>query len=72
MSCYFSGLKDVFAEAGIEVVPTNRKRIDLAIRRLVGSEHDHCPETWQKLKTQILGDEQKRKDFVIKLRAAIK
>ena len=33
MSCYFRQLKDILAEAGVEVTPGNRKEIDRAIHK---------------------------------------
>lgn len=70
MSCYFRGLKEIFVEAGIQVTPKNRKQIDVAIQRIVGTEGKHCPETWQKVKQQI-GDGEKRREFIRKLRGEI-
>ncbi len=71
MSCYFHHLKGIFEEAGVEVTPGNRKRIDQAIRRLVGTADQHCPETWKQLKTQVLADDNKRHEFAARLRDAI-
>ncbi len=71
VSCYFRHLKDIFGEAGIEVSPTNRKQIDQVIHQLVGIDYKDCPDAWKKLKQQIFSDEQKRQDFVIRLRDAI-
>jgi len=70
MSCYFRHLKDIFDEAGIEVNASNKKQIDQAIHRIVGTNYKDCPGTWQKLKQQIMTDEQKRRDFIVKLRKA--
>ncbi|MFH1031684.1 MAG: hypothetical protein V1767_03875 [Chloroflexota bacterium] len=71
MSCYFRHLKEVFAEAGIEVNSTNRKEIDQAIHRLVDTDYKDCPGTWKKVKEK-LADERQRKDFIRKLRNAVK
>ncbi len=68
MSCYFRHLKDILNEAGIEVNPSNRKQIDRTIHDIVEVTYKDCPTTWQKLKQEILGDEQKRRDFIKKLR----
>jgi len=70
MSCYFRHLKDIFDEAGIEVTSGNRKQIDQAIHRIVGTNYKDCPGIWQKLKQQIIPDEQKRQEFIVKLRKA--
>jgi len=71
MSCYFRHLKDIFDKAGIEVNASNKKQIDQAIHRIVGANYKDCPGTWQKLKQQIIPDEQKRQEFIVKLRKAI-
>ena len=71
MSCYFRQLKDILAEAGVEVTPGNRKEIDRAIHKIVGVEYKDCPVAWRALKQQKSGDEQKRRDFVKKLKNAI-
>ncbi len=66
MSCYFRHLKEAFTEAGIQVTLHNRKQIDEAIQRLMGT-HD-CPETWAKVKTQIRGDAKTRQKFIDRLK----
>ena len=72
MSCYFRHLKGIFDEAGIEVTSGNRREIDQAIHQIVGSDYKDCPGTWQKLKQHIITDEQKRQDFIEKLKNAIR
>ena len=72
MSCYFRQLKDILAEAGVEVTPGNRKEIDRAIHKIVGVEYKDCPVAWRTLKQQIMGDEQKQRDFAKKLREAMR
>jgi len=71
MSCYFRHLKDILAEAGVEVTPSNKRKVDQAIHRIVGVEYKDCPVAWKALKEQIMGDEQKRRDFVEKLKDAL-
>ena len=71
MSCYFRHLKDILSEAGIEVTPSNKKQIDRAVHGIVGVTYKDCPATWKKLKQEILGNEQKRWDFIKKLQNAI-
>jgi hypothetical protein len=71
MSCYFRHLKDILAEAGVEVTPGNRKEIDQAIHKIVGVEYKDCPVAGRAVKQQIMGDEQKRRDFIEKLREAM-
>ena len=58
MSCYFRQLKDILAEAGVEVTPGNKRKVDQAIHRIVGVEYKDCPVAWKALKEQIMGDEQ--------------
>jgi len=70
MSCYFRHIKDILDEAGIEVKPSNKKQIDQTIHQLVSVAYKDCPATWKSLK-QIIGDEQKRQDFISKLRNAV-
>lgn len=72
MSCYFRQLKDIFAEAGVEVNSSNRKKIDQTIQHIVGADGKHCPEIWAKVKEQIRGDEKKRQEFISKLKTAVK
>ncbi len=69
MSCYFRHLKDIFDGVGIEITISNRKQVDQAIRKILGT--DHCPDTWKKLKQDIMVDERKRQDFIAKLKNAI-
>jgi len=71
MSCYFRHLKDILNEAGIEVNPSNRKQIDRTIHDIVEVTYKDCPTTWKKLKQEIIGNEQKRQDFIKKLQNAI-
>jgi len=70
MSCYFRHLKNVFAEAGINVTPANRKDIDQAIHKIVGVPYKDCPGTWKVLKARFLGDEKGRRDLARKLKGA--
>ena len=72
MSCYLRHLKDTLSEAGIEINLANRKQIDQAIHQLVGVTYKDCPATWKKVKQDIMSDNQKKQDFVKKLKAAIK
>ena len=72
MSCCFRHLKDILTEAGIEVTPANRKEIDQAIHKMVGVEFKDCPFTWRALKQQIIADEKRRRDFIKKLKEAMR
>ena len=71
MSCYFRHIKDILADAGIEVTPQNRKQVDLAIHRAVGATYKECPETWKLLKQQIRGDEKRRQGFISRLKSSL-
>ncbi len=71
MSCYFRHLKDILDEVGIEVTPSNKKQIDQAIHNIVAVTYKDCPTAWKKLKREILGDKQKRRDFVEKLHQSL-
>ena len=71
MSCYFRHLKAVLDEAGMEVTPANKRRIDEVIHQVMDVTYKDCPTTWRKLKQDILGDEQKRRAFIEELEKAI-
>ena len=71
MSCYLRHVKDILAEAGIEVTPVNKKQIDQAIHEAVDVAYKDCPATWRALKQQITGDAEKRRDFIEKLKNAV-
>jgi hypothetical protein len=70
MSCYFRRLKEIFAEAGVEVNSSNKKRIDRVIHQTLGIGYQDCPTAWRRLKQEILADPQKRRGFVSKLKNA--
>lgn len=53
MSCYFRHLKDVMAEAGIEVTPANKKEVDRALHEIVGVEYKDCPNAWKNVKLRM-------------------
>lgn len=71
MSCYLRHLNDLLDEAGVEVTPGNKRQIDQAIHKIVGVEYKDCPVAWKAIKQQAIGDEQKRRDFIQKLKTAI-
>ena len=71
MSCYFRHLKEIFDEAGIEVTSINRKQGDQSINQIVGITYKDCPQAWKNLKSQIIDDEQKRWEFIQKLKVAV-
>lgn len=64
MSCYFRHIKDIFAEAGIEITKQNKKDVDRAVHKIAGVKYKDCPTAWKKLKHEFLGDERKRKQLI--------
>jgi len=71
MSCYFRHLKDILGKADIEVTPANRKQFDQAIHQIVGITYKNCPDTWRRLKQEILADLPKRQNFISQLKSAL-
>ncbi len=71
MSCYFRHLKEIFDSAGIEVTKDNRKQVDEAIHKLLKVKYKDCPQTWKKIKENILQDGKKKKDFASELKKAL-
>jgi len=71
VSCYFRHLKDILEEAGIQVTPANKKQVDQTIHQIVGVVYKDCPETWERVKQQLAGDEQKRQEFISQLKSAL-
>ena len=71
MSCYFRHIKDILEEAKIVVTPENKKQIDKAIHKIIGTTYKDCSTTWKEIKNNFLNDPQKRKDIIRKLQAAI-
>jgi uncharacterized protein (DUF362 family) len=71
MSCYFRHLNEILDEAGIVVTSSNRKQIDQAIHEILGITYKDCPQAWKALKQQITSDEQKRREFIKKLKTAV-
>jgi len=71
MSCYFRHMKDVLAEAGIEVTQENKKKVDQAIHHLVAVEYKDCSPTWKAVKAHIKSDEAARNAFIEKLKQAL-
>lgn len=65
MSCYISHLKKILSEVGVEVTRENRRKIDQAVRRMVGAEDQTCPVAWRAVREAIARD---REGFVSALR----
>jgi len=71
VSCYFRHLKDIFAAAGIEVTPQNRKQLDRVFHGIVGVEFKECPATWKKLKQDWLADPEKKRKLALIAKEAL-
>lgn len=71
MSCYFRHMKDVLAEAGIEVTPSNRQRVDQAFHQIAGVPFKDCPAAWRVLKQKLAPDELKQ-ELARQLRDAVR
>ncbi len=72
MSCYLRHIKDIIDEAGIVITPANRRQVDQAIHQAVGVAYRSCPATWQKIKEDIKGDEEKRRVLIRQLQVAMR
>ena len=71
MTCYFRHMKEVFAEAGVEVTKENKKRIDQAIHNIVSVEYKNCSHKWRKVK-ELLKSGDTWKSFISQLKEALK
>ena len=69
MTCYFRHLNEFFEQAGITVTKENRKDIDRAIHKIVGTEYKNCPATWKEVKKRLAEDPE---GFANALRSEIK
>jgi hypothetical protein len=70
LQSYFRHLKEVLAEAGVEVTPANKKQVDQALHEMVGATYKDCPSAWKNLKRQM-ANEADRAVVVKKLRKAL-
>ncbi len=68
MSCYFRHMNEVFSEAGIEVTPDSKKKVDRIIHQIVGVEYKKCPDAWSKVKEHMATDASRAK-FVEELKS---
>lgn len=51
MTCYQRHLGELFETLGLEYDAANRRRVDDALRTILGvGEDGHCPEVWAALK----------------------
>ncbi len=69
MTCYFRHLNEIFEQAGITVTKENKKDIDRAIHKIVGTDYKNCPATWKEVKQRLAEDAE---SFVSTLRTEIK
>jgi hypothetical protein len=70
MSCYFRHLKEIFAEAGVEVNADNRKDLDRAIHAILDVQYKDCPTTWKAIKAATASPEGRRR-FIESLKTAL-
>ena len=68
MSCYFRHMKDILAEAGIEITKENKRDVDEIIHELANVTYKDCPGTWREVKSRIKGSEKQKKEFIKALR----
>ena len=71
MSCYFSHVKGILGEVGVEVTASNKKHIDRVFHKMIGVAYEDCPTTWRLLKQNVIGGDQKRRELVRRLQAAV-
>jgi len=64
-------MKDVLAEAGIEVTTENKKEIDRIIHEMVDVDYKNCSPTWKGVKEHIKQDEKARNRFIEILKTKI-
>ncbi len=57
MTCYMRHMDWLFDELELESDKVNRRRVDTALRAILGSaEDDHCPEVWAAYKSLADGE----------------
>lgn len=71
MSCYFRHMKDVLAEAGVEITKENKKEIDRIIHEMVDVDYKNCSPTWKGVKEHIKQDDKVRNQFIAKLKTKL-
>jgi hypothetical protein len=65
-------MKDVLAEAGVEITKDNKKEIDRIIHGLLGVEYKNCSPTWKAVKEHIKSDDKTRNLFIKRLKDKLK
>ncbi len=68
MSCYFRHMKEIFAAAGIEPTPGNKRQLDRIIHKIVGIDYKNCSQAWRAVKNRLKEDPQKKEELVKKLK----
>ncbi|OAT82306.1 hypothetical protein [Desulfotomaculum copahuensis] len=54
MSCYLRHLGHILEQAGVAPqTKQERKRVDLAVREIVGSSGEKCPAVWKRVKALL-------------------
>jgi len=64
-------MRDILNEADVAVTASNKKQIDKVFHEMVGVTYKDCPTTWRMLKQGVISDDQKRRELIRKLQAAI-
>ncbi|AQU05158.1 hypothetical protein [Dehalococcoides mccartyi] len=70
MSCYFRHMGDIFLAAGVDPQGEKRQELDKIIHRFLGIEYKSCPETWKKLKEEVIPYPDKKIKLIELLRAS--
>ncbi|AAW39159.1 hypothetical protein [Dehalococcoides mccartyi] len=70
MSCYFRHIGDIFQAAGVDPQGEKRKELDRIIHQFLGIEYKSCPETWKKLKEEVIPYPDKKNQLIELLRAS--
>ncbi len=71
MSCYFRHIEQIFTAAGVIITPENKKQVDATIHKLMGTHYKDCPATWREFKKQVLSDNNKRQEFIARLKSEL-
>ena len=69
MTCW-KWFNSVLKEAGVEMTPANREKVDAAIHEYIGeqSSYGHCSVDWKKARKEINESPKMRKELVEKLK----
>jgi len=64
-------MKDVLAEAGVEVTKENKKEIDRIIHEIVDVDYKNCSPTWKGVKEHIKQDDKAINQFIEQLKTKL-